>query len=328
LTIFSPSIIRTSLPVAALVFNALVWGISWWPFRQLQAAGVHPLWATGLMFGLATIGLLLLRPRALHGWAAHPQLWWLALAAGITNMAFNWAVTTGDVVRVVLLFYLMPAWAVLLAWWLLDEKPTLRHLGQLALAMAGVALVVAPASFLPLALGGSDTATPTTASPTGLAITSGFSIADALAVIGGAGFALTNVLLRRLHAAPDDARAFAMFGGGVSTALIAAAGATAAGLLPGLPPLAWGWLAIIAVMALLFLAGNYALQYGAARLAAGTTALVMLSEVLFASSSSAWLGQTQLTGTMIAGGFCIMMGALLATRTDAVSTTTTPRPSN
>ena len=31
-------------------------------------------------------------------------------------MAFNWAVTVGDVVRVVLLFYLMPAWSVLLAW--------------------------------------------------------------------------------------------------------------------------------------------------------------------------------------------------------------------
>jgi drug/metabolite transporter (DMT)-like permease len=275
------------------------------------------------MFGLATIGLLLLRPRALQGWAAHPQLWWLALAAGITNMAFNWAVTTGDVVRVVLLFYLMPAWAVLLAWWLLDERPTLRHAGQLALAMTGVALVVAPASFLPIALWNGDT-TNLTVAPTGLPASNSFSMADVLAVIGGVGFALTNVLLRRLHAAPDDARAFAMFGGGVSTALIAATGATAAGLLPGLPPLAWGWLAIIAVMALLFLAGNYALQYGAARLAAGTTALVMLSEVLFASRSSAWLGQTHLTGTMIAGGFCIMMGALLATRADAVSTTPPP----
>ena len=37
------------------------------------------------------------------------------LAAGTTNATFNWAVTLGDVVRVVLLFYLMPLWAVLLA---------------------------------------------------------------------------------------------------------------------------------------------------------------------------------------------------------------------
>ena len=30
------------------------------------------------------------------------------------------AYAVGDVVRVVLLFYTMPAWSVLFAWWLLD----------------------------------------------------------------------------------------------------------------------------------------------------------------------------------------------------------------
>lgn len=270
------------------------------------------------MFGLATMGLLLLRPRALQGWSDHPELWLLALAAGITNMAFNWAVTTGDVVRVVLLFYLMPAWAVLFAWWLLGEKPTLRHAGQLALAMAGVALVVAPDTWLTKLPWSSVTAPVAVAvQSTDTSALAGFSLADVLAVAGGAGFALTNVLLRRLHAAPDDARALAMFGGGVSTALLVAVLATTMGWLPGLPPLAGSWLLIIAVMALLFLAGNYALQYGAARLAAGTTALVMLSEVLFASSSSALLGQTHLTGTIVVGGIFIMLGALLATRDDA-----------
>ena len=50
------------LPVLALVFNAFVWGVSWWPFRQLHGAGVHPLWATALVFTLAVVGLLLARP--------------------------------------------------------------------------------------------------------------------------------------------------------------------------------------------------------------------------------------------------------------------------
>jgi hypothetical protein len=31
------------LPAIALVFNAFTWGVSWWPFRQLEAAGLHPL---------------------------------------------------------------------------------------------------------------------------------------------------------------------------------------------------------------------------------------------------------------------------------------------
>ena len=29
------------LPVLAIVFNALVWGVSWWPFHVLQGMGVR-----------------------------------------------------------------------------------------------------------------------------------------------------------------------------------------------------------------------------------------------------------------------------------------------
>ncbi len=43
------------LSILALVLNALVWGVSWWPFRQLHAAGLHPLWATALMYALALV---------------------------------------------------------------------------------------------------------------------------------------------------------------------------------------------------------------------------------------------------------------------------------
>ena len=67
-----------------------------------------------------------------------PSLWALALAAGATNVGFNWAYTTGDVIRVILLFYTMPAWAVLLAWWLLGERPTPAALFRLVIAFAGL----------------------------------------------------------------------------------------------------------------------------------------------------------------------------------------------
>ena len=42
----------------ALVFNAFVWGTSWWPLRRLQEAGLHPLWATTIIFTVvvSTIG--------------------------------------------------------------------------------------------------------------------------------------------------------------------------------------------------------------------------------------------------------------------------------
>ena len=74
--------------------------------------------------------------------ARQPALLGLGLAAGLTNVGFNWAVTQGDVVRVVLLFYLMPLWSVLLAWAFLGERPSLAALARVALALAGVAVVL------------------------------------------------------------------------------------------------------------------------------------------------------------------------------------------
>ena len=51
--------------VLALVFNAFAFGVSWWPFRQLAALGLHPLWLTGLSYATAVALLLVLRPAAL-----------------------------------------------------------------------------------------------------------------------------------------------------------------------------------------------------------------------------------------------------------------------
>jgi hypothetical protein len=89
------------LPALALTLNAFTWGVSWWPFRQLQDAGLHPLWATALIYGVAVLAITLWRPGAWGQLWRTRTLWVLVLAAGTTNATFNWAVTIGDVVRVV-----------------------------------------------------------------------------------------------------------------------------------------------------------------------------------------------------------------------------------
>ena len=104
----------------------------------------------------------------------------------------------------------------------------------------------------------------------------------------------------------------AMFAGGVLLAGLSAALGLAAGAVPALPALAQAWVPLALALALAFLLGNYALQYGAARLAAGTTALVMLSEVVFASVSSALLTSATLAPRTLLGGALIMLAALLA----------------
>lgn len=279
-----------TLAAGALVLNAFVWGVSWWPFRHLQGHGLHPLWATALMYLLIVAGLLTVQFKAWRGFVAYPQLFLLGIAAGLTNVGFNWAVTVGDVVRVVLLFYLMPAWSVLVAWLLLGEKPTPASLLRLLLAMTGVLIVLkSPDSAWPLPQGA----------------------ADWLALFGGLSFAVTNSMLRKYGHTPSASRMLAMFGG---SGLLAAATALVGMSVQGVPApaLQAAGIPVLLGLSLAFMASNAALQYGAARLAAGTTAIVMLTEILFASLSSAALGAAEFTPRIVLGGSLIVLAAVLA----------------
>jgi drug/metabolite transporter (DMT)-like permease len=287
---------QATLPVLALTLNAFVWGTSWWPFRWLQGQGLHPLWATVLIYGVAVLLIVAVRPRAVMQFVRTPSLWVLLLAAGTTNAAFNWAVVIGDVVRVVLLFYLMPLWAVLLARWLLGEPLTRLAALRVLLALAGAAIVL-----WPVGRTGWD------------ALPLPRSLPELLGVIGGFSFALNNVMLRREAHRPEEGRAFAMFLGGAAVAAVLATALAATGRAPWPPAAQAPWLAGTAAMALLFLAGNLALQYGAARLPANVTSVVMLTEVVFASASAVWLGGGQLSATLLTGGGLILLAALLST---------------
>ncbi|MFM2450930.1 MAG: hypothetical protein RIS44_3380 [Pseudomonadota bacterium] len=265
----------------------------------MQAEGLHPLWATVFVFALCTVVITCWRPHAVKEVWRTPALWVLVLAAGTTNAAFNWAVSIGDVVRVVLLFYLMPLWTVLLARWLLHEPLTVRAALQMVLALTGAAVVLWPQQgsgpswwhHLPL--------------PTNLA--------EVLGVLGGLTFALNNVMLRKEAHRSEAARGWAMFFGGVLVAGVLAAVLTAMGSVATPPSVNSVWLVPALVLTLLFLASNMALQYGAARLPANVTSVIMLSEVVFASSSAVLLGAGELTLRVWVGGALIVSAALLAT---------------
>ena len=283
------------LPAVALVINAFIWGVSWWPLRQLQGYGLHPLWATALVFGIVFALLLVVYFQSWRGFVANPGLLFLALAAGLTNIGFNWAVTVGDVVRVVLLFYLMPAWAVLIGWLVLGEKPSTGSLLRLALAMTGVLIVLkTPGSAWPVPQ----------------------DAADWLALLGGLCFAVTNALLNKYGHTPAGSRMLAMFGGGALLACSAALAGMTQGVVPA-PALQGAGIALVLGLGLAFLISNAALQYGAARLAASATALVMLTEIIFASASAAALGAAEFSSRVVVGGSLIVLAAVLAARAPA-----------
>jgi drug/metabolite transporter (DMT)-like permease len=226
-------------------------------------------------------------------------------ASGLTNIGFNWAVTTGDVVRVVLLFYLMPTWALLLAWWMLGERPTRGALARLGLALLGVVLVLkTPESPWPLPQ----------------------DLPDVLALLAGFTFALTNIWLLRLQHTPESSRMVAMFGGGALMATVCAAVATFAGVIPAVEVVSLNgidastlqalatWAPYVVGLSAAFLVSNFTLQYGAARLSAHATAMVMMSEVVFASVSSVALGASMLSWRIGLGGGMIVLAALLASQ--------------
>jgi len=283
---------RSLLPALALVCNAFVWGTSWYPFRWLEAAGMHPLWSTVCAHSLSALVIVAWRPGAFASVCRTPSLWVLMLAAGICNAAFNWGVVAGDVVRVVLLFYLMPLWAVLFARWLLHEPLTPTAGLRVLLALTGAAIVLWPdgAGGLPW---------PRT-------------MPDWLGVIGGMAFALNNVMLRRESGQSEEGRALAMFLGGALVAGVVATTLAAQGASAWPPAPAAGWVAVVLALGTLFLVSNVALQYGASRLPSNVTSVVMLTEVLFASATAVWFGGGVVSPQLLGGGACIVAAALLA----------------
>ena len=284
----------TALPFLALMTNALIWGTIWWPFRQLQAMGVHPVLGTALVYLILLCGLRLVKPAAAAIARRHPLLLLLAFTSGSTNVLFNWAATTGDVVRVVLLFYLMPAWSVLLAWYFLGEKPNKYSILRLVLAFSGVLIVMIPAG------------------ATWQSLTANLSLPDALAIVGGFTFAGTNVVLRSQYRVPGEARMLAMFFGGLVAAGAMSVLGISLGRMPAMPDIAWSWPLMVLVVAVLIMLSNWTLQYGASRLAATTAAVVMLSEVVFASASNVLIEGTVLSGRLLLGGALVLSASLIA----------------
>ena len=135
---------RTAL--AALALMIVVWGYSWIIMKEMMRyAGPFDFAALRYLGGALFLMLVML----LRGDSLKPPPLALTAVIGLCQTtAFQalaqWALVSGGAAHTSMLAYTMPFWAILLAWWLLHERPRTDQWIGLLLAAAGLLCIMQP----------------------------------------------------------------------------------------------------------------------------------------------------------------------------------------
>jgi drug/metabolite transporter (DMT)-like permease len=280
----------TLTPVLVLLWAATFWGTMWYPLRLLAGAGLSGLWTTWVIFATAALmGLVLAWPKRAELRDQPGLLLLIALANGWLNAAFVLAMLDGNVVRVLLLFYLSPLWSTLLAWWWLGERPSRFGIAILALAMVGAMIMLwDPELGYPWPQ----------------------SEADWLAISAGLGFSFSNVAVRRLHHLSAPLKAAVIWWGVV---LVVGVWLLFAG--QPWPQVSGGtWLGAIALGGLGIFSAVLATVYGVARMPVHRSAVILLFELVAGAVSAQWLTDELVTAREWFGGSLIVLAGYLSAR--------------
>jgi drug/metabolite transporter (DMT)-like permease len=278
------------LSVIGLLIGALVWGLMWYPFRALQNMGVGGELSTLLSYSMAMIlGLLLLGPI----WRELRVAGWLSIvlmaSAGWTNLGYVLAMLDGEVMRVLLLFYLAPLWTVFFSYWLLGEK--LNHYGYaiIALSLGGAFVMLWDTQHgLPLPQ----------------------NQAEWIGLSAGISFALLNVMVRRTqHLSVNFKVASVWFGTILFTTVLLLFQGHVITQLQNITPDAWWFLSLVG---LVLCAVSFAVQYGLTYLPANQAIVLFLSELVFAAVSSYLLTDEEMELQDIIGALLIVSASLLS----------------
>src|SRR5690554_787598 len=277
--------IESKLAILSLLFAATMWGIIWYPMRLFEQAGMSVVWVTLIMYSTAAVASLPLYINQRYCWKPIPaDLLWLALAAGMTNLAFLVALNEGQVMRVMLLFYLSPLWSVILGRWWLAETLSTGAIGLFAVAMCGTVLMLwRPEVGFPWPHG----------------------MADWLALFASLCFAVNNVLSRKLAIVPMAVKTTVICWGVVAVSIVVL-------LLQqsSVPEVTWSvWLSAVLIGGGMIIAMTVAVLYGLARIPVYLAAVIMLFELIVAAISAALLTTEVMSVQEWLGGALIFAAA-------------------
>ncbi len=278
--------------IAALLYSAISWGLFWYPFRLLEGWGVG---------GLAAIFIAYLLPLLGIGWWYGKALWqvrshwlWLTVlgfASGWSNVGYVLGVLEGEVMRVLLLFYLAPLWTVLLAWVFLRERLSTLGWWVIVLSLGGAMVMLwQPQAGLPLPA----------------------NVAEWLGLSAGMTFALSVVAGRHLGDAVSDwVKTVAVW--------LGVAVLTGVGLLfypQQITGMVYSWDAawLLLGLAVAIALVTYAVQYGVARIPASQSSVIFLFELVVAAIAAYWLTHERMVLNEWIGAAMILTASLFSGR--------------
>lgn len=282
------------LPIASLLLGAAAWGVAWYPYRLLEQAGMQGELSTALAYSIALlISLALFRKQIRISEVLNPAAWillWINLGAGWTSIAYVLGIIHGEVMRVLLLFYLAPLWTILFSRILLQERLSRQGYLIILLSLTGALLLLwQPKGGLPL--------------PT--------SYGDWMGLSGGFAFALTNVLIRKDQQHDIHLKLLAVLSGAVLTGFAATLFMGNTSDITHLP--ANAWLILLGTGGLVFFL-SILLQYGMTHIPANQAIVIMLFELVVAAVAAYFLTDEHLTNRDWAGGFMIASASLFSAR--------------
>lgn len=278
------------MPIAGILSGALVWGLIWYPYRMLQDAGVSGALATLITYLFAILCGALVLPQV---WRELPRAgWWgglLLLSAGWSNFGYVLAMLNGEVMRVLLLFYLAPVWTILFSYWLLGEQ--LNRYGYLviALSLSGAFVMLwEPQLGIPLPQ----------------------NVSEWIGLSAGMSFALSNVVSRRAVHLTVSAKSYSVL---LGTSLLTAPLLWWQGGLPGQLQAMTGqiWL-LLGLLGVVLCTTSFAVQYGISKLTANRAVVLFLFELVVAACSSYLLAGEAMGVRDWLGALLIITASLLS----------------
>jgi len=283
--------IKSWLPIFSLLFGAFVWGIIWYPYRLMANAGVSGIYSSLYVF-ILTIAIALpyffITKKKVPIWSK--DFWLLALVTGYTNISYVLAVIDGEVVRVMLLFYLSPVWTIFLAHFMLNEDTQKRHYIAVFISLIGAFIMFWEPGYL-IHLD---------------------SKSDWLALSSGLGFAITNVMTRKHEHMTVNQKALAIWLGVIVVALLCIMFDKNA--MPTLDFFRPVDAAIMMAISLSLFLSTLLVQFGVTQIKAVEASSFFLFEIVVAAISSYFLVGESIAFNEWLGGIFIIAGVILSSK--------------